>query len=78
MLDFAVPYIEAFKTGLTEPVIIAEMLVYWYRPHLKSAQCDHTDNCGSRPTGWDVSTSCKDDTQLTARRCSMTACLSLQ
>ena len=55
MLDFAVPYIEAFKTGATEPVITTEMLVYWYRPTLKSASCDSTDNCGSKPTGWEVS-----------------------
>ena len=54
MLDFAVPYIEAFKSGASEPVITSEMLVYWYRPHLKSAECDSTDICGSKPTGWDV------------------------
>ncbi|KAL0240570.1 hypothetical protein I308_106367 [Cryptococcus tetragattii IND107] len=53
MLDFAVPYIKAFKAGETAPVIEEEMLVYWYRPHLKSASCDSTDNCGSKPTGWD-------------------------
>lgn len=53
MLDFAVPYIKAFKAGETAPVIDNEMLVYWYRPHLKSASCDSTDNCGSKPTGWD-------------------------
>jgi len=55
MLDFAVPYIEAFKTGATEPGITTEMLVYWYRPHLKAANCDSTDNCGTKPTGWNVS-----------------------
>lgn len=54
MLDFAVPYINAFKSGLSEPVIETEMLVYWHRPHLKAAECDSTDNVGSRPTGWDV------------------------
>lgn len=53
MLDFAVPYIKAFKAGETALVIDNEMLVYWYRPHLKSASCDSTDNCGSKPTGWD-------------------------
>lgn len=53
MLDFAVPYIKAFKAGETAPVIDSEMLVYWHRPHLKSASCDSTDICGSRPTGWD-------------------------
>lgn len=53
MLDFAVPYIKAFKAGETAPVIDSEMLVYWHRPHLKSVSCDSTDICGSRPTGWD-------------------------
>ncbi|WVQ73398.1 hypothetical protein IAR50_002970 [Cryptococcus sp. DSM 104548] len=53
MLDFAVPYIKAFKTGATEPVIDQEMLVYWHRPHLKTASCDDTDNCLGKPTGWD-------------------------
>jgi glucan endo-1,3-alpha-glucosidase len=55
MLDMAVPYIAAFKAGLKEPVITQDMVVYWYRPHLKSASCDGTDNCGSKPTGWEVS-----------------------
>lgn len=54
-LDFAVPYIKAFKAGLSEPVIEQDMLVYWYRPHLKSAVCDSTDVCSGKPTGWDVS-----------------------
>ncbi|WVQ85054.1 hypothetical protein IAT38_007218 [Cryptococcus sp. DSM 104549] len=53
MLDFAVPYIKAFKAGASAPVIDEEMLVYWYRPHLKSAECDSTDTCGGKPTGWD-------------------------
>ncbi|KIR70458.1 mutanase [Cryptococcus deuterogattii CA1014] len=53
MLDFAIPYIKAFKAGEAAPVIEEEMLVYWYRPHFKSASCDSTDNCGSKPTGWD-------------------------
>ena len=55
MLDFAVPYISAFKQGLSAPVITQNMLVYWYRPHLKSAECDSTDNCGEKPAGFDVS-----------------------
>jgi glucan endo-1,3-alpha-glucosidase len=38
MLDFAVPYVNAFKQGLSAPVIEDEMVVYWYRPHLKNAQ----------------------------------------
>jgi glucan endo-1,3-alpha-glucosidase len=55
MLDFSVPYIEAFKQGKTEPVITTEALHYWHRPHLKTAQCDSSDNCGSKPNGWEVS-----------------------
>lgn len=54
MLDFSVPYIEAFKRGSATPIIDNEMLVYWHRPHLKSAQCDATDNCGGKPTGWEM------------------------
>ncbi|ODN73979.1 hypothetical protein L202_07473 [Cryptococcus amylolentus CBS 6039] len=53
MIDFAIPYIKAFKAGKSEPVIEQEMLVYWHRPHLKSASCDDTDNCLGKPTGWD-------------------------
>ncbi|WWD18650.1 hypothetical protein CI109_103103 [Kwoniella shandongensis] len=51
MLDFAVPYIKAFKAGSPTPIIDQDTLTYWYRPHLKSAQCDGTDICGSKPTG---------------------------
>lgn len=53
-LEFAVPYIKAFKTGSRTPVIEQDMLVYWYRPHLKSASCDATDNVGAKPDGWDM------------------------
>ncbi|KAK4688116.1 glucan endo-1,3-alpha-glucosidase, partial [Tremellales sp. Uapishka_1] len=53
MLDFAEPYITAFKQGASTPVITTEQLIYWYRPHLKAAECDSTDNVGSKPTGWD-------------------------
>lgn len=53
MLDMAVPYINAFKAGQTTVTVEDEMLVYWYRPHLKSAECDSTDMCGAKPTGWD-------------------------
>ena len=56
MLEMSKPYIAAFKAGRSEPVIEEDRVVYWYRPHLKSASCDGTDNCGSKPTGWDVST----------------------
>lgn len=53
MLDVARPYIAAFKAGATTPAVDTEGLVYWYRPHLKTAECDSTDNCGSKPTGWE-------------------------
>ncbi|ORY25953.1 glycosyl hydrolase family 71-domain-containing protein [Naematelia encephala] len=53
VLDFAQPYIAAFKAGASEPIIDQEVALYYHRPHLKSAECDSTDNCGSKPTGWD-------------------------
>lgn len=54
-LDFAKPYMTAFKQGLSRPVIEQDMLVYWYRPHLKSVStCDATDTVGQRPEGWDL------------------------
>lgn len=53
MLDLALPFINAFKAGGSEPVIEKEGLVYWYRPHPKDINCDATDNCGSKPTGWE-------------------------
>ena len=55
MLDFAVPYISAFRQGLAEPQIAQESLTYWYRPTTKTVNCDGSDNCGSKPKGWDVS-----------------------
>lgn len=58
MLEFAKPYIAAFKTGSPTPIIERDMLVYWHRPTLKNVECDATDNCGSRPEGWEVSLSC--------------------
>lgn len=54
MLEFAKPYIAAFKTGSSTPIIERDMLVYWHRPTLKNVECDATDNCGSRPEGWEV------------------------
>ena len=55
LLEFARPYITAFKTGSRRPVVDRDMLVYWYRPHLKSvSSCDGTDICGARPAGWDI------------------------
>lgn len=55
MMDVATPYIKAFRAGLDKPVIEQDTLVYWYRPHLKSAECSGTDNTGKKPDGWDVS-----------------------
>jgi glucan endo-1,3-alpha-glucosidase len=55
LLEFARPYITAFKRGSPTPVFERDMLVYWYRPNMKDvASCDSTDNCGSRPAGWDI------------------------
>lgn len=51
MLDAAEPFIKAYKQSAPEPVVTSDKLVYWYRPHLKSAACDATDNCGAKPTG---------------------------
>ncbi|RXK40038.1 hypothetical protein M231_02678 [Tremella mesenterica] len=53
MMVLAKPYISAFKQGANSPVVDEEAVVFWYRPHMKSAQCDSSDNCGSKPTGWD-------------------------
>ncbi|KAJ9104145.1 hypothetical protein QFC19_004129 [Naganishia cerealis] len=52
MLEFAKPYINAFKTGSPTPIVDREMLVYWHRITLKNVECDATDNCGSKPEGW--------------------------
>ena len=54
MMALATPYINAFKTGSKTPVFDNEMVVFWHRPHLKGATCDSTDNCGTKPTGWDM------------------------
>ncbi|WVQ96504.1 hypothetical protein IAU59_003609 [Kwoniella sp. CBS 9459] len=58
MLDLSLPYIKAWKAGKKSPVVEKDQVVYWYRPHLKSASCDDTDNFGSKPTGWNFT----DDT----------------
>lgn len=68
--DIAKPYIAAFKAGATSPdeYITQDQIVYWYRPHLSSAECDSTDNTmggGStnnasgnyfhgKPNGWEA------------------------
>jgi hypothetical protein len=62
LMVMAKPFISAFKTGATAPVVETEGAVYWYRPHLKSAECDSTDNYGSKPTGWEL----VDDTVFVA------------
>ena len=43
----AKPYIAAFHTGskTVDSHIETDQLIYWYRPTLKSASCDSTDNC---------------------------------
>lgn len=40
MLDFALPYITAYKAGQTAPTVERESIVYWHRPTLKDAPCD--------------------------------------
>ncbi|CAG7948291.1 unnamed protein product [Penicillium nalgiovense] len=44
-LDMAKPFIAAYKAGSRLPIrfIEEEKLVYWYRPTLKSVDCDETD-----------------------------------
>ncbi|KAL8670210.1 MAG: hypothetical protein Q9168_005243 [Polycauliona sp. 1 TL-2023] len=45
-LDMAKPFIAAYKAGSKSvtPHIQQDQLIYWYRPSLKSANCDSTDN----------------------------------
>ncbi|OCF72760.1 hypothetical protein I204_05989 [Kwoniella mangroviensis CBS 8886] len=54
MLDLSLPYIKAWKSGSKTPIVEKDQVFYWYRPHLKSAECDSTDNYGSKPDGWDI------------------------
>lgn len=55
LLEFARPYITAFKNGSRRPVFDRDMLVYCYRPHFKSvSSCDGTDTVGARPNGWEI------------------------
>jgi hypothetical protein len=69
MLEFAKPYITAFKTGSPTPIIDRDMLVYWHRPTLKNVECDATDNCGAKPEGWEVSlTACPNFPSKTERK----------
>ena len=54
-LEMAKPYIAAFKAGskTVDNFIDTDQLVYWYRPSVKSAVCDSTDNCQGKPDGYD-------------------------
>lgn len=54
-LEMAKPFIAAFKAGATKPdnFIASDQLIYWYRPQLKTSNCDSTDTCADgRPDGW--------------------------
>ena len=44
-LDMAKPFISAYKAGASSPnsYITSDQLIYWYRPALKSLDCDATD-----------------------------------
>lgn len=44
-LDISKPYIEAFKDGASsaDSYVTTDELVYWYRPTMKSLDCDSTD-----------------------------------
>lgn len=46
-LEMAKPYIAAYKAGskTVDRFIESDQLIYWYRPTLKSADCDSTDTC---------------------------------
>lgn len=52
-LDFAVPYIDAFKRGASAPNITQDLMTFWYRPTLRDVSCNATDNCGGPPTGYE-------------------------
>ncbi|KAI0154552.1 glycoside hydrolase family 71 protein [Xylariaceae sp. FL1272] len=67
-LDMAVPFISAFKAGASDvaPYITEDKIVYWFRPTLKSLDCDATDTTlgdadnstgnyfKGRPNGWET------------------------
>lgn len=67
-LDMSKPYIAAFKAGGSDvtPYIAQDELVYWYRPTLRSLDCDATDTTMAdannvsgnyfkgRPNGWET------------------------
>ncbi|KAH8595187.1 putative alpha-1,3-glucanase/mutanase [Bisporella sp. PMI_857] len=66
-LDLAKPFIAAYHAGADSPnnYITADQLVYWYRPNLRTLNCDATDTTmvpadnssgnyfNGRPDGWD-------------------------
>lgn len=54
LMDVAKPFITAFKSGQTAPVVETDTAVWWHRPHLKSASCDATDKCKEKPQGADM------------------------
>lgn len=53
-LDMSKPFIAAFKAGATkvDNYITSDQVFYWYRPQLKSSNCDSTDSCGGAPDGY--------------------------
>lgn len=53
-LDMAKPFIAAYKAGATkvDNYITSDQVFYWYRPQLKSTNCDSTDSCGAAPDGY--------------------------
>jgi hypothetical protein len=53
-LEMAKPFITAYKAGEKTPTITEDKLVYWYRPTLKSLDCDATDTVGARPDGYET------------------------
>ncbi|KAL7420747.1 hypothetical protein Q5752_004699 [Cryptotrichosporon argae] len=73
MMDLMVPYIAAFKAGASEVTVTDDLLVYWHRPHLKTAECDSTDSAGVKPTGWDYVSDTVFVTTLTSSGGSFTA-----
>ncbi|KAJ7065224.1 glycosyl hydrolase family 71-domain-containing protein [Mycena amicta] len=67
-LDMAKPYIAAWKAGATSVnnFITSDQIIYWYRPTLRTINCDATDTCEvpasnssgnyflGRPNGWET------------------------
>jgi glucan endo-1,3-alpha-glucosidase len=47
--DVAIPYIKAFKSGASSPVVTEDELVYYYRPNPKDADCS---DAVAKPTGY--------------------------